>query len=195
MLTLAMLLGGCAGLQPPRVESSNIYVLEAGPIAKTADAKRDLVLEIGAPRTRAGFDTPQMVYVRQPYQLEYFATNRWADTPSRMLGPLLAQALEQTGGFRAVVQTASAVPVDLRVDTELIRLQQNFGTRPSRVELTLRAELIDVRGKRVLATRLFEEAENAPTDDAYGGVTAANLALTRMLGQLADFCVVESGSR
>jgi cholesterol transport system auxiliary component len=136
-----------------------------------------------------------MVYVRQPYELEYFATNRWADTPSRMLGPLLAQGLEQTGTFRAVVQTPSAVPADLRVDTELIRLQQNFSTRPSRVELTLRAELIDVRGKRVLATRLFEEAENAPTDDAYGGVTAANLALGRMLGQLADFCVVESDSR
>jgi cholesterol transport system auxiliary component len=195
MLTLAMLSGGCNGLQPPRLESPNMYVLEAEPIAKTEHAKRDLVLEVGAPRAWPGFDTPQMVYVRQPYELNYFVSNRWADTPSRMLGPLLALALEQTGSFRAVAQTPSAVPADLRVDTELIRLQQNFGTRPSRVELTLRAELIDVRAKRVLVTRLFEETENAPTDDAYGGVTAANLALRRMLEQLVDFCVVESGSR
>jgi len=195
MLTLAMLVGGCTGLQPPRVESSNTYVLEAQPIAKTVRAKRDLVLEVGAPRARPGFETPQMVYVRQPYELEYFAANRWADAPSHMLGPLLAQGLEQTESFRAVVQTPSAVPADLRVDTELIRLQQNFATRPSRIELTLRAELIDVRGKRVLSTKLFDETEDAPTDDAYGGVTAANLALRRILEQLADFCVAESGSR
>jgi cholesterol transport system auxiliary component len=195
MLMLAMLPGGCTGLQPPRGESPNIYVLGAEPIAKTARARRDLVLEVDAPRAWPGFDTSQMVYVRQPYELDYFMANRWADTPSRMLGPLLAQALEQTGSFRAVVQTPSAVPADLRVDTQLIRLQQNFGSRPSRVELTLRVELIDLRGKRVLATRLFEETENAPTDDAYGGVTAANVALGRMLEQLADFCVVESGSR
>jgi len=195
MLTLAMLVGGCTGLQPPRVESSNTYVLEAQPIAKTVRAKRDLVLEVGAPRARPGFETPQMVYVRQPYELEYFAANRWADAPSHMLGPLLAQGLEQTESFRAVVQTPSAVPADLRVDTELIRLQQNFATRPSRIELTLRAELIDVRGKRVLSTKLFDETEDAPTDDAYGGVTAANVALRRILEQLADFCVAESGSR
>ena len=195
MLALAVLLGGCTGLQPPHVESSSTYVLEAQPIAKAVRAKRDLVLEVGAPRARSGFDTPQMVYVRQPHELEYFATNRWADTPSHMLGPLLAQGLEQTGSFRAVVQTPSAVPADLRVDIELIRLQQNFGTRPSRIELTLRAELIDVRGRRVLSTRVFEETENAPTDDAYGGVTAANLALGRMLEQLADFCVTESGGQ
>jgi cholesterol transport system auxiliary component len=195
MLTLAVLLGSCTGLQPPRVESSNTYVLGAESIAQTVRAKRDLVLEVGAPRARPGFDTPQMVYVRQPYELQYFAINRWADTPARMLGPLLAQGLEQTGSFRAVVQTPSAVPADLRVDTELIRLQQNFGTRPSRIELTLRAELIDVPARRVLSTKLFEETEDAPTDDAYGGVTAANLALRRILEQLADFCVAESGGR
>ena len=60
------------------------------------------------------------------------------------------------------------------------------------MELTLRVQLIDVRGKRVLATRVFDETENAPSDDAYGGVTAANAALQRVLEQIAEFCVVES---
>ncbi|OGS93526.1 MAG: hypothetical protein A3K04_03830 [Gallionellales bacterium RBG_16_56_9] len=147
------------------------------------------------PRARPGFDTPQMVYLRQPNELDYFVTNRWADTPSRMLGPLLAQALEQTGSFRAIVQTPGVVPADIRLDTELIRLQHDFGTQPSRVQLTLRAQLIDVGGKRVLAVKLFDEAENATSDDAYGGVIAANRVLQRVLGQLADFCINESVSQ
>lgn len=189
-----MLLAGCTALQAPQVESSNIYVLDARPSIQAAAVKRDLVLAVGMPRTRPGFDTPQIVYVQQPHELNYFAINRWTDTPSHMLQPLLAQALEQSGGFRAVVQTPGPLPADIRLDTELIRLQQDFRTRPSRVEITLRAQLTDVRSKRVIAVKLFDEAENAPSEDAYGGVIAANRALQRMLDQLAEFCILESAA-
>jgi hypothetical protein len=41
----------------------------------------------------------------------------------------------------------------------------------------------------------FEEAETAPSEDAYGGVIAANRALQRMLARLVDFCVEPSGAR
>ena len=195
MLALVLLLSGCAGLQPAPVRNPDTHVLAATAIAQGAGPKRDLVLEVGMPRAWPGFDTLQMAYVRRPYELDYFVTAQWADSPARMLGPLLAQSLEQTGSFRAVMQAPSAVPADLRVNTELVRLQQNFGTRPSRVELALRVQLIDVRAKRVLASQLFDESENAPTDDAYGGVTAANVALQRLLEQLAAFCAAESGAQ
>ena len=194
-LLLPVLLGACTGLQPAPADNVNTYVLEARPLASVAQRRQGIVLEVSAPRAWPGFETPQMAYVRRPYELDYFATNRWADTPSRMLGPLLARALEQTGSFRAVLLTPSAVPADVRVVSELVRLQQNFEARPSRVELTLRMQLIDVRGQRVLATRLFDETENTSSDDAYGGVTAANLALQRTLEQVANFCIVESGTR
>ncbi|HWR88400.1 MAG TPA: ABC-type transport auxiliary lipoprotein family protein [Acidiferrobacterales bacterium] len=192
VLTSVLLLAGCTGLSAPQVASQTIYVLEVQRATKPAQVKRNLVLAIGEPQTRPGFDTPQMAYVQQPHELNYFVTSRWADTPARMLEPLLVQAMEQTGSFRAVVQTPGAVPADLRLDTELIRLQHDFVTRPSRVQLTLRAQLIDVRGQRVLAVKQFDESENAASDNAYGGVTAANRALQRMLDQLADFSVSAS---
>lgn len=195
LLSLMLLVGGCTGLQTSPVQTPDTHMLVAKPISKGVGPKRDLVLDVGPVRAWPGFDTPQMAYVRRPYELDYFATAQWADTPARMLGPLLAQALEQAGSFRAVVQTPGSIPADLRVNAELIRLQQNFGTRPSRVELTLRVQLIDVRARRILASRLFEEAENAPTDDAYGGVTAANVALQRLLEQLTAFCAAESGGQ
>ncbi len=188
-LASAMLLSGCTGLRAPQVDSTHLYVLDARPAIKATQVKRNLVLAVGMPRARAGFDTPQMAYLRQPHELNYFVTNRWTDTPSRMLGPLLAQALEQTGSFRAVVQAPGLVPSDIRLDTELIRLQQDFATQPSRIQLTLRAQLVDVAGKKVIAVKLFDETENAASDDAYGGVIAANRALQRVLDQLSDFCI------
>ena len=194
LLVLAVLLGGCAGLLAPPAEDINYYVLDARASIKAVPVKHDLVIAVGMPRTRPGFDTPQIAYVQQPHELNYYAVNRWAATPSHMLAPLLAQALEQSGGFRAVVQAPGAVPADIRLDIELIRLQQDFGTQPSRAQITLRAQLTEVRSRRVLATKLFDEAENAPSANAYGGVIAANRALQRILNQLAEFCALESAA-
>jgi cholesterol transport system auxiliary component len=190
VLALALSLDGCAALQP--APEPNVHLLLATPLTHIARAKRELVLEVTALRAWPGFDTLQMAYVQRPYELDYFATARWADAPAHMLGPLLAQALQQTESFRAVVQTPSAVPADIRVNAELIRLQQDFTTHPSQVELSLRVELIDVRAKRVLATRLFDATEPALTENASGGVAAANVAVQRVLEQVADFCVAES---
>lgn len=191
----AVLLAGCVGMQPPQAEAPASYVLDARPAERSARPLRDVVLVVSVPRARAGYETAQMAFVRAPYELEYFTKSRWADTPSRMLAPLLVQALEQAGGFRAVVQAPSAVPADLRLDTELIRLQQNFATRPPQVELALRAQLVDVRNQRVLATAEFEEIEITPREDAYGGVIATNRALQRILVRIADFAAEQSSSR
>lgn len=182
------LLAACTALQPPPVEQVSTYVLEAMPAAGAPRPKRDLVLEVPAPRARPGFDTPQMAYTQRANALEYFARHRWTDTPARMLAPLMAQALEQSGGFRAVVQAPSLAAANLRLETELVRLQQEFGARPSRVRLTVRAQLIDAGSRRVLASAEIDETEAAPSDDPYGGVIAANRALARVLERLAAFC-------
>ncbi len=187
-----MLLAGCTGLHAPQVESSHIYVLDARVPDKAVQIKRDLVLAVSMPRARPGFDTPQIAYLRQPHELDYFVSNRWADTPARMLEPLLMQTLEQTRSFRAVVRTPGVVPANIRLDTELVRLQQDFGTQPSKVQITLRAQLIDMTDQRVLAVKLFDETENAASDNAYGGVITANRLLQRVLDQLSDFCINES---
>lgn len=195
LTALALLMAGCAALQPPRMESPALYLLDARPAASAQRPQRNLVLAVDPPSARPGFDTPQMAYVRQAHKLDYYVKNRWADTPPRMLAPLLVQALEQSGSFRAVLRTNNPIPADLRLDTELIRLQQDFTTQPSRVELTLRAQLYDLKSRQVLAVREFDAAENAASEDAYGGVIAANRALARVLGQVTDFCVTESANR
>ena len=187
--------GACTAIQPPRVESPSLHVLQAAPLPRSARPPRDVVVEVAPPRAWPGFDTRDIVYVREPYELDFYAASRWADTPARMLGPLLARALEETGSFRAIVAIPGPVPADVRVDTELQRLQQGFGAKPSRVELTLRVQLTDLKAKRVLAAKVFDETGPAATEDAAGGVAAANRALQRALGAIADFCVAATAGR
>ena len=105
-----------------------------------------------------------------------------------MLAPLLVAAVTNTGAFRAVVLTPSAAAGDLRLDTEIIRLQHEFGTLPSRARFTLRAYLVDNKTRKVLAWREFDTAVNAASEDTYGGVVAANSAVAAVLKNLAAFC-------
>ena len=110
-----------------------------------------------------------------------------------MLAPLLAQAMERTGLWRVVVQTPSTVRADYRLDCENLVLEQEFFSL-SRVRLALHAQLIDVKRQSVMDARDFEVFEDAPSDDAYGGVTAANRAVAKLLGELAEWtgAVMES---
>jgi cholesterol transport system auxiliary component len=189
-LTLTALCG-CSALRPGGTAPPVFYRLEgasnAAPAAAMAPAAAPTLI-INPPHAAAGFDSPRIIYVRETHKLEYFAHSEWVDPPARMLAPLLVAAVESTGAFRAVVLTPSAAAGDLRLDTEIIRLQHEFQTLPSRVRFTLRAYLVDDRTRRVLAWREFDATVPAASEDPYGGVVAANRAVQTVLENLSVFC-------
>lgn len=179
----------CGTLRPVATPQPAFYALDGTRGAAPAEAPAAApTLIINSPHAAAGFDSPRIIYVRETHQLEYFAHSEWVDPPARMLAPLLVAAIESTGAFRAVVLTPSAAAGDLRLDTEIVRLQHEFLTQPSRVRFTLRAHLVDDKTRRVLASREFDAAVPASSDDPYGGVVAANRAVQTVLENLAVFC-------
>lgn len=190
---LLMAMGGCSALRPQATPHASFYALDnarrAAPepaavfVAATAPT-----LIIHPPHAAAGFDSSRIIYVREPHKLEYFAHSEWVDPPARMLGPLLVDALAGTGAFRAVVLTPGAAAGDLRLDTEIIRLQHEFQASPSRVRFTLRAYLVDDKTRRVLAWREFDAVAPAASEDPYGGVLAANAAVQSAIDMLSAFC-------
>jgi cholesterol transport system auxiliary component len=148
------------------------------------------MLLVSMPKAAPGFNTPAQVYIRTPYQLEYYGKSQWVDTPARMLLPLLVLHLEATGQFKAVLSAmTSTFASELRLDTEIVRLQQEFLTYPSQVRIVLRAQLLDMEARQVLATRVFETTENARGENAEGGMLATNRAVARLLKKLTAFIV------
>jgi cholesterol transport system auxiliary component len=145
------------------------------------------VLLLSAPQAEAGFDTPRMVYLTRPHEVSYYATNQWAETPARMMWTVLTQSLEKNGLWKAVVPIPSSVRGDYRLDTQGLVLQQEFSQSPSQVRVGFRLQLVRLHEQVVVGTRRFEVVENAPTDDAYGGVLAANRALATLLDQVTTW--------
>lgn len=158
---------------------------------RDGDAAPTLI--VNSPHAASGFDSQRIIYVREAHKLEYFAHSEWVDTPARMIEPLIIAAIESSATFRAVVLTPSAAAGDLRLDTEIIRLQQDFASPPSHVRFTLRAYLVNNTTRRVLGWREFDETVAATSADPYGGVVAANRVVRIVLQQLASFCTEAAG--
>ena len=191
MLPALMLVGGCTLVQPAKTTSMSSYSIETQfASAGTSEGKQTLLVSTLA--ARPGFDTRRMIYTKRPHEIEHFSQSQWVDSPARMMTPLLVQALESSAKYRAVVGTRSAAVSDLQLDTEIIRLQHEFTTKPSQVHLTVRAQLTDIQGKRIIASREFNITEPSGSEDPYGGVLATNRAIKILLQQITDFCVAES---
>lgn len=174
-------------MPPPALPASPASPASAPSLASPASPATGLTLIINPPHAAAGFDSPRIMYLREPYKLAYFAQSEWVDPPARMLGPLLVNTIADTGTFRAVALTTAAATGDVRLDTEIIRLQHEFTTQPSQVRFTLRAYLIDEKTRRVLAWREFDARTSSKSEDAYGGVVAANLSVQAVLKDLSQF--------
>ena len=197
---LFALAGGCSALRPAATPQPSFYSLDSARIEASAATHAPATSSIAAPtlivnppHAASGFDSQRIIYVRAAHQLEYFAHSEWVDTPARMLAPLIVAAVENSGAFRAVVLTPSAAAGDLRLDTEIMRLQHDFGSQPSRVRFTLRAYIVDNTTRHVLAWREFDESVAAASEDPYGGVVAANRAVQSVLQQLASYCAEAAG--
>jgi cholesterol transport system auxiliary component len=188
----ALGLAGCsASLLPKPPAAPALYGLDDGaptPARPPAPPGAPSLL-VSVPRAAAGLDTRLIAYQRTPQRTEHYTASEWLDAPPRLLAPLLVRAAEATGAFRVVLLAPAGATATWRLDTELLRLQQHFsGAGPSQVRLTLRAVLVDITSRAVLAAQEFDVTVAAPTEDAAGGVAGAQRAALQVAQDLAAFC-------
>jgi cholesterol transport system auxiliary component len=187
----ALWVSALSGCLSPRSDSPEVHTYQLGLDEQRSEVRPELldgpVLLVSPPQTEPGFETQRMVYVKRPYELEYFSVNQWADIPVRMFAPLMVQAFNRSGMWHAVIPLPSSIPGDYRLDTYGFQLQQEFLQQPSRVRVTARLQLVDLKKSTILGTRVFETVENAPSENAYGGVLAANRAVAGLLDQIVSW--------
>jgi cholesterol transport system auxiliary component len=186
---LSFLLAGCSIFSPVNTADNHLYVLNKVNANTVHAPTRPITLMVMMPTAVSPYNTPRMAYVDKPYQINYFSKNRWVDTPGQMLQPLIAQSLQNTGHFQAVITPPFSGHYDAVLNTQLIELHQNFLVSPSQEYLVLRVQLVNASTQRIIATREFTAHVCAPEENPQGGVIAANQALAELLGQLSRFCV------
>lgn len=180
------LLTGCS-FGPVTVDSATTYVIKCVPHVATKKSHGKTIV-VMSPESSPLYNTSEMAYTLSPFHIAYFAKNRWADTPARMLQPLIVKTLQDTHHFHAVISAPSFGRYDYMLITQLLRLQQEFSPCcSSRVHMVVRALILSAASGRVIATKEFSVVKLAPQNNPYSGVIATNCATMEILSRLARF--------
>lgn len=186
-LSCCFCLSGC--LTPIKNNAPTHYIFNSIPQTVVTKKTQPLTLLVRTPQANTTYNSTQMAYVSEKYQLAYFAKNRWAAPPTQMLLPLIIQTLQNTHAYQAIVTSYTNVKTNLILDTQLLQLQQEFTQTSSQVRLVMRAQLINLEKNRVVATQEFLILEPATANNPQAGVAATNRAVNKFLQELAIFCV------
>lgn len=176
---------GCA--VTPSIQHQYTLLPQISTSAHRTKTHKQATILITRSEALAGYRTEQMWYMKNPYELNAFAQNGWAAPPAELLMPLMIQSLEASNRFKAVVSSNTPEPSDYQLDTQLINLYQNFLTRPSQMEFTVKIVLSDLKKNRIIASQLIQKHVKCPMDTPYGGVIAANQAAKQFTEEMAQF--------
>ncbi|MCX7115442.1 MAG: ABC-type transport auxiliary lipoprotein family protein [Gammaproteobacteria bacterium] len=144
---------------------------------------------VSMPESVAGLETEQMIYRKVPYETGAFIHNVWSNTPAEMLYPLIVQSLNDTHAFRVVSAGSHAESFQYRLNTDILKMIQNYLVTPSQMQVTISAIITDTSDGKPVASKLFRYQVRCPSDTPYGGVVAANQIIARFTSDLAIFAV------
>jgi cholesterol transport system auxiliary component len=183
------MLSSCSMLSPVKTDSADTFELNTLPSVPVYKSGRATTLVVMPIETTPVYNTSQIAYTIRPFQVSYYAKNRWIAPPANMLQPLLIQALQKTHYFRAVISPQVTGRFNYVLNMQLIKLQQDFTYPVSVVKLVAQVQLMRATDGQLIANKQFSVVVDAPQNNPYGGVMAANRATAILLKQITLFCI------
>jgi cholesterol transport system auxiliary component len=184
IILMIALLSSCSLLSPLKADYTT-YVFNTLP-CKVKYSPANITLFVATVSADPLYETDDIAYSSHPLQVEYFAKNKWADTPARMLRPLIINTLQGTRHFR-VITTSQNTQYDYILSAKIEELQQVFTAHSSYVVFRLHVEIINPKTGRIVRAREFISSKITCQCTPYSGVVAANRAITQVLAELANF--------
>ncbi len=197
LLLWLILISGCAAVEAVKQNTKSqqtalqTYHFEPVLSIQPADRKSQAVVAVTKPRAAAPYRATRMAYSEAAYELNYYINNEWASPPAAMLAPFIVKALEQSQAFDEVVSGSNTRVADIALDVELIDIKHQYINAQSVGVVTLRAQFIDLVGRRIIGVYEVSAQSPATSNSPYGGVVAINAALSQVLMDLANYSARE----
>lgn len=189
-LALALALAGCVnlGLDGGKDAQTIVYyVLEdAGRSSGTA-APSPHILLVTDTTAGAFYDTEGMAFSSKPGTRGYYQFARWSERTGKRFSDLLLTRLELERIFDAVAQSGASVRGDWMLTTDILEFYHDATRQPGSARMELRAEVTDLKTRKLLARKTFVQSIAVSSFDAAGAHKALNEATTRTLNEVADW--------
>jgi cholesterol transport system auxiliary component len=188
-LSASVLLGGCVSLGNSSDTPAAVYYVlnDVAPAAAPLPPAVDTAPSLRVLDTTTGsfYDTDQLVFSRSADTRGLYQFARWTERPGKRFAELMRTRLERQGGWN--VASGSYVRADWLLDTELVEFYHDAASDPGQVRLVLRANLIDIKQRKLLGQRVFEQQVPLANYDAAAAAQASSQAVGRVLDDLTGW--------
>ncbi len=186
LVVLPLLLAATAcTVLPSSGPAPSVYGLVPPPETSIVGPGDNGILLVESSGSVAGFDTEAMVYRESDQALDRFTTGRWAAPPGQLLTEAAANALQESGRFRAVLMAPAPVAADYRLHLTVLRLEQDYRRGiPGVARISARVRLTDSASGELLTTALLSHSEPAEAAGPAAFAAAASVATRRLLAEL-----------
>ena len=182
LLGTGVALPGCIGGSPPPPRLFYLNPL-AEPPGGVSPVDWSLVVEL--PQTTPALNTTRIVQVVGANQFNYYDDGEWGDQASVMVQAVVIRSFERSGAIPVVVNELQFVRPDFRLASSLAPFfaRGAVGSAPV-AAVGLQVELVQSRGRQVVASRSFEASAQAASAELDAIVAAFDEATHQVLREL-----------
>lgn len=179
-------LSGCSVFMPvtiPEIQNYQIGILhntrenECTTLANKSD------LQITRMKADAPYDSDNMYYSLERYQLNHYSRNQWVAAPVIMMTKAIQEKLLQSCQYNNVVSADFMTASKYRLNSQLIALQQDIRKDKSTVNLAVLVQLVDNKSNHVVRSKTFIEKIDVDPNQ-HGYVVGVNQAVDKFLNNL-----------
>ena len=176
-------LGACTPLLGP-APKRDMFVIELPACTPAPTPAGGAVLLLRGTTAGKLFDSQKIVYSETPDTRGFYQFAAWAETPIRQLNTLLLDRLQCRGIFRWITRGHEPVLADYALSTELVDFRHDYREKPGKAVVELRAELYDLKERKLLASKVASSEVPVERFNAEGAVRALNRASDALLNDI-----------
>jgi cholesterol transport system auxiliary component len=165
-----LLLTGCSVAPTPPIQEYTLLGEESPHPAPSVQSPK--ILTVAPPKALRAYAGKQIVYQKNPHEIDAYLYSRWSDTPATMVHRSLLRSLHQHSLFSSAIPTSSQVQGDWLLESELDAFDHRIRDEKSEALIDITYRLIDTQAKRPISIKRFTITSPSRTSDAAGGVQA-----------------------
>ncbi len=173
-LFLALAMSGCAlavNGAPPQT-----YDLIPPDIAAVRAQPIPVHIVVRTPTAVRALDNERILVRPASERISYYPDAVWGDRLPRLLRARIAETLEDSGHFKAVVTEDDRVTGSYSLQIAIRAFEMSVNGKPPEGHVDLSAKIVDERVGKVVASQRFESRVQAASDAASDGVAAITTA-------------------
>lgn len=149
LLSAAALLTGCSGL--------HYFDLKLQP--EPPQVRIDGIIRVDETHSNETYWTRNMVLRKEPFKVEHFFNNRWAENPENLIRNVAILFYRNSGCFTRVIDRHSSVEADISLKITVYAIEMVKDPDGWNARLALDLEFSDPRVEQVILVHTFDRKE------------------------------------